>query len=109
MLTCLLLAVLQVCADAALAMALASAAEPAPNASRPTAARAARAVAMQFGKVRSYGIFFVRFMGHKHCLWWSCPGCLKPRRRLGCRMPRWNAIIAQDYDASSAAVGNCEL
>ena len=42
----------QVCTDAALAVALASAAQPAPNAVRPTPARAARAVAMQFGKVQ---------------------------------------------------------
>jgi hypothetical protein len=46
----------QVCTDAALAVALASAAEPAPNAARPTPTRAARAVAMQFGKVQSQAV-----------------------------------------------------
>jgi hypothetical protein len=49
-----MLCFLQVCTDAALAVALASAAEPAPNAARPTPARAARAVAMQFGKVQRH-------------------------------------------------------
>ena len=41
----------QVCSDAALAAALSQAAEPPPGGSRPTPSRAARSVAMQFGKV----------------------------------------------------------